>query len=425
MQYLIIGGGIAGLTAALSLHAAGVRDVTVFEAVDRMAPAGAGVNLLPNATRELAALDLHPALARISVATSELRYYNRHGHVLWRESRGRAAGHRWPQFSVHRGRLQMLLLSAVRARLGSAAVRTGTRLTGFTTTAAGRVRATVRTVDGSTATVEADALIGADGIRSAVRAVLYPDEGPPVWQRQSVWRGTVWAPPFGGGRSMVIGGDDTWKVIAYPMRPEPDEHGRLCTNWAVARLGDDPRRAEPDGPVPPESLLPAVGGWEFGSLDVGALISATPSVYRQRMVDRDPLSRWSFGPVTLIGDAAHAMCPMGSNGTTQSVLDARALAHAVVSHREPVTAFAAYEADRRATATRLQRAGRELGPEIVIALAHRHAPDGGAALPRQEFAEAVHRYALLGGSDVTAANAPSPYQPPRQRRSWADALDGR
>ncbi|MGX4656261.1 FAD-dependent monooxygenase [Micromonospora sp. SCSIO 07396] len=416
MRILIAGAGIAGLTAALSLHAAGLDDIRLVDAAPEIRPLGAGINLLPNAVRELAALGLDEAVGASAVSTTELVYFSRHGEVIWREPRGRAAGHRWPQLSVHRGKLQMVLLAAVEERLGGQRVRADARVTDFRLLPTGRVQVNLAHRTGGTTTTEADALIGADGIRSGVRRVLYPGEGPPVWQRQVVWRGIAKIPPFADNRSMFIGGDRTWKVVAYPIATRPDAAGLVDTNWAVARtFGPDEvvDRAEWDRVVDPAKLLAALDGWVFGPLDVASLVTAAKAPFEQAMVDRDPLPRWTFGPVTLIGDAAHAMCPMGSNGTTQAIVDARALAAAVAGHPEVDTAFTAYERERLDRMTLLQNCNRALGPEVVVAMADRASsvtrPGPSASALDRELAEVSRRYAELGGFDVAMANTDSSY----------------
>ncbi|PSK66851.1 3-hydroxybenzoate 6-hydroxylase 1 [Micromonospora sp. MH33] len=428
MRILIAGAGVAGLTTALSLHAAGLDDIRLVDAAPEIRPLGAGINLLPNAVRELADLGLDAAVSASAVSTTELVYFSRHGDVIWREPRGRAAGHRWPQLSVHRGRLQMVLLAAVQERLGGRCVRADARVTDFQVLPTGRVRVTLVHRTGGTTTTEADALVGADGIRSGVRRVLFPDEGPPVWQRQVVWRGIARIPPFADGRSMVVGGDSTWKVVAYPIAPQPDAAGLVETNWAVSRTfvpGEDVDRAGWDRVADPAKLLAALDGWVFGSLDVSALITAAKAPFEQAMVDRDPLPRWTFGPVTLVGDAAHAMCPMGSNGTTQAIVDARALASAVAGHPDVCTAFTAYERDRRDRMTLLQTCNRALGPEVVVAMADRSRsvtrPCPSASDPDHELAEVSRRYAELGGFDVATANAASRYSVRRRPRSTRPA----
>ncbi|MGW4802188.1 flavin-dependent oxidoreductase, partial [Nonomuraea sp. NPDC004297] len=266
MRIVIAGAGIGGLTAALSLHAAGFADVTVHEAVRELRPLGVGINLLPHAVRELTELGLADRLAAIGVATAELAYFNRYGAPIWSEPRGLGAGYAWPQYSVHRGRLQMLLLETVLDRLGPDAVRTGSRITGPGTE---------------------DLLIGADGINSAVRAHLYPGEGPPPWNGLVLWRGTTYGEPFLTGRSMIMAGDGTRKFVAYPI----ETGGRTLINWIAERPldGRAPERGDWNRPADPAEVAGHFAGWRFDWLDVPGLIAGAASAYEYPMVDRDPL----------------------------------------------------------------------------------------------------------------------------------------
>ncbi|MFD5327072.1 FAD-dependent monooxygenase [Streptomyces sp. NPDC127092] len=420
---VIAGGGIAGLTAALALHAVGFPRITVVEAARAPRPAGAGLNLMPGAVRELDALGLLPALeSGAALRTRELRYYHRSGGLISREPRGLGAGYRWPQLSVHRAHLQRVLGDAVRERLGPAAVLTGVRVTGVDVRPCGqpllRLEHRDRVGRHGRASLEPDVLVGADGIRSAVRAALNPGEGRPPWNGMLVWRGVSrmparTAPPF-----MLIAGDDRQKAVVYPMSPPAD--GSVLVNWALARpagtapdpgdLGDWSRA------VDVETFLHHYEGWEFDGVRVTDVLRAADTAHAYPMVDRDPLDRWSHGRTTLIGDAAHAMYPIGSNGASQSVVDARALAHALAAHRDPAEALRAYEADRRPITTALQEANRRQGPEVVIDLAHRRAPHGFTdvhqVIPAEELAAIARRYAATGAFDPATVNQGSPYGPP-------------
>ncbi|MFE3200468.1 flavin-dependent oxidoreductase [Embleya sp. NPDC059237] len=408
MRVIVAGGGIGGLTAALSLHAAGITDVTVLEAAAEIRPLGVGINVLPHAVRELTELGLADRLAALGVPTGELAYFNRFGQAIWSEPRGLGAGYRWPQYSVHRGGLQMLLLDAVRERLGTDAVRTGRPVTSYEDLPQGvRVHTAAGPLDG-------DVLIAADGIRSAIRRQLFPEEGAPPWNGLVLWRGTTRAPAFRSGRTMIMAGDGTEKFVAYPLTPEPDADGNLLLNWIAERPLDTPppapgdwnRRAEP------ADVLRHFGEWRFPWLDIPSVIAAADAVYEYPMVDRDPLPRWTHGRVTLLGDAAHAMYPIGSNGASQAILDARVLAWRLATH--PVDdALAGYEADRRPATTAIQLANRDLGPEIVMRLVHERAPQGFTniddVLTPAEREDAAAGYKRVAGFDPTLLNERASY----------------
>ncbi|NUP80325.1 MAG: flavin-dependent oxidoreductase [Nonomuraea sp.] len=395
MRIVIAGAGIGGLTAALSLHAAGFERVTVHESARELRPLGVGINLLPHAVRELTELGLADRLAGIGVATAELAYFNRYGTPIWSEPRGLGAGYAWPQYSVHRGRLQLLLLEAVRERLGPDAVRTGSRVTG---------------------PGDEDLLIGADGINSAVRAHLYPDEGPPPWNGLVLWRGMTYGEPFLTGRSMIMAGDGTRKFVAYPI----ETGGRTLINWIAERPldGEAPERGNWNRPADVAEIVRHFAGWRFDWLDVPGLITGAEAAYEYPMVDRDPLPRWTFGEasarVTLLGDAAHAMYPIGSNGASQAIIDARVLAHAL-AHGD----LAAYEAHRRPATTALQLSNRQMGPEVVMKLAHERAPGGfddvEKVVPYAERAEIAASYKRTAGFDPASLN---------ERPSWSVTPSG-
>jgi 2-polyprenyl-6-methoxyphenol hydroxylase-like FAD-dependent oxidoreductase len=415
MHVLIAGGGIGGLATALSLHEIGI-DCTVFEHVRELRELGVGINTLPHAIKELAALGLLPALDRAGIRTRELIYANRFGQVVWRELRGVDAGLDTPQFSIHRGRLHTVLLDAVRERLGLDAVRTGCRLVSFIERDDRVVARFERRDAGDAFEVDADALVGADGIHSAVRAAFYPDEGPPVWNGMMLWRGAADWPVHGDGRTMVISGGMGQKFVFYPIHSDPAVPERRLTNWAVmARVGDGrglpPRREDWNREGRLEDVEPFVRDrFRLAFVDPMALIRASGTVYEYPMCDRDPLPAWSFGRATLLGDAAHPMYPVGSNGASQAVLDARALARWLVAG-DVVAGLAGYDAERRPMTSEIVLNNRKGGPERVIDVLEQRAPDGFSdveAVASYAEREAIVRgYASMAGFAKEQVNAPT------------------
>ncbi|MEU0399849.1 FAD-dependent monooxygenase [Streptomyces sp. NPDC006197] len=419
MRITIVGAGIGGLATATSLHAAGFEDVTVFEAAPRPRPLGFGLNILPNAVRELAELGLLEELRHQAVQTRELVMCNPQGRLVWREDRGRSAGHTWPQLSVSRSRLVAVLAAEVRRRLGDGAIVTGARLVGLDD-GRGRTRGVFAYGDGARRTVETDVLVGADGIHSAVRAAFYPDEGPPRTNGVTMYRGTAWGRGFLTGRSMVVLGDDRRRLVLYPIDRDGTT-GRCLVNWVAASPDFTADGAPPeDLPGMRRLLLREFGDWSPPDTDLARLLEDTERIHRYPMADRDPVPQWSFGGVTLLGDAAHAMYPAGSNGATQAVVDARVLAWHLASHSDPADALRAYEADRLPQMTELQRSNRSMGPERMLTLAHQRAPRGfesiGDFFSEEELAEISRSYAETGKFDQEWVNSRPTLSVGRRRR---------
>ncbi len=404
MKALIAGAGIGGLTAALFLHRVGI-EVEIFERADAVYELGVGINMLPHAVGLLAELGLLDALDAAGIRTRELIYANRFGQIVWRELRGIDAGHPVPQLSIHRGRLLGLIHQAVIDRLGQDAIRTGCSVTGFEQH--GRKVTAFLSEAGKALQASGDLLIGADGIHSTVRAKLYPDEGSPIWNGVVLWRGATRWPKWRDGRTMAIAGGNHAKLVFYPIGSDPDDPGMLLTNWAVMgrsgetkawnlALGDWSR------PGDLERVLPFVRDrFHLNFVDPAEIIRASGVFHEYPNCDREPLPRWSFGRVTLLGDAAHPMYPVGSNGASQAILDARSLAGHLQTQGSVEIALGAYDAERRHVTAQIVHSNRKGGPEAVIDLVEARAPDGfddiEAVGSYAERERVVRGYASLAG----------------------------
>lgn len=410
---LIIGGGIGGLTTALSLHRAGI-EVVVCESVSDIQALGVGINVLPHAVRILHALGLREALERSAIITSTLRFHAKQGQTIWTEPRGVEAGYDYPQYSMHRGALQTALLEAVRRRLGASAIRVGHHLQRFAQTDAGIAATFIDKRSGAVVgEYEGDLLIGADGLWSQVRAQLYPDEGPPVYSGQMLWRGVTEADAVFDGRSVIMAGSNDLKAVIYPISETARQQGKALLNWVAERqLGgalplnpaDWNRQGDPD------DFIPYFADWQFDWLDIPALFAAADRVYEFPMVDRNPLPTWSFGRVTLLGDAAHAMRPNGSNGASQAILDAEAIARCLSRDHEVEHALMAYERERLGPTSQLVLDNRETGPERVLEIVAERCPDGfdniEDVIPRDELQAIADSYKKLARFDRASVNQP-------------------
>ena len=412
MQAMVIGGGIGGLSTALALHAAGIG-VQVFESVKSIGAVGVGINIQPNAIRELTELGLGEELAKNAVATAELAYYSKHGQLIWSEPRGLAAGYRWPQYSIHRGTLLMILYEAVCERIGRANVLTGCTLDSFDQDADG---VTAQFVDRATGarldSAHADILIGADGIHSAVRRHFYPQDEV-RFGGQLMWRAAVDWRPFLTGRSMIIAGHRNQKVVAYPMLELGD--GRVQMNW-IAELGQTggaPPREDWNRRVDKSVFARQFGHWKFDWLDVPAMIDATDVSYEFPKIDRDPVDRWTFERVTLVGDAAHPMHPTGSQAGSQAIVDGRVLAWHLAGCKDPCEALLRYQQERLPAMRDIALGNRTLGPEIVMQIVEDRAPEGFAdlddILPPQELAARAAEFKEKAGFAVEALNRRASY----------------
>jgi 2-polyprenyl-6-methoxyphenol hydroxylase-like FAD-dependent oxidoreductase len=406
-RVIVVGGGIGGLSLALSLHQAGIK-VRLFEAVRDPLPLGVGINLQPTAVRELTELGLRDALAETGIGTQRLNLCNKFGQLIHSEPRGLAARYRWPQISIHRGALQLLLLRAVRERIGDENLRIGARFIDFEQRG-GSVRARFNDREnGSELSEEGDILVGADGIHSAVRSQLYPHEGEPRFAQQILWRGAVEAEPFLDGKTMIVAGHFHQRIVVYPIARAT--RGKLLTNWICQMTVPDqaPLTENWNRRVEKEKVLSAFARWRFAWLDLTALVEHSDDIYEFPLVDRDPVPAWSFGRVTLLGDAAHPMQPIGSQAGSQAILDARALARALVETVDPAAALERYDAERRPAMNDIVLRNRNFGPEAAMQLAEERAPDGFArvedVIAQHELDDIARSFAAAAGLDVETVN---------------------
>jgi 2-polyprenyl-6-methoxyphenol hydroxylase-like FAD-dependent oxidoreductase len=363
---IIVGAGIGGLTLGLALHAAGIP-CRIFESTADIRAVGVGINLLPHATRELAALGLEADLARAAISTQDATFFNRFGQLIYQEPLGRAAGYEHPQFSIHRGDLQMILLEAFRARAGDNRLSTNHHCIAVEQDEGG---VSVHFSDGpggqDRSIVRGGAAIACDGINSAIRKQFFPGEGEPRYSGVNMWRGvTRWKPILSGASMVRAGWLSHGKMVIYPIRAG-DTDGLQLVNWVAEIETPVYRKRDWNRPGSIDDFIGAFADWHFDWLDVPALIRGADSVLEFPMVDQEPLPRWSFGRVTLLGDAAHPMVPRGSNGAGQAILDARALTSALLDHGDPIAALATYEKQRLEATTRIVLTNRSNPPDAIL-----------------------------------------------------------
>jgi 5-methylphenazine-1-carboxylate 1-monooxygenase len=365
-EIIIVGAGIGGLTLGLALHAAGIP-CRIFESAPEIRPIGVGINLLPHATKEMAALGLEADLARAAIETKDATFFNRFGQLIYREPLGRAAGYDQPQFSIHRGDLQMILLDAFRKRAGSGRLVTNQHCTAVEQDEFG---VTVHFSDGpggvNRGAVRGRVAIACDGINSAVRKQFFPDEGEPRYSGVNMWRGvTRWKPMLSGASLVRAGWLSHGKMVIYPIR-DAGADGLQLINWVAEIETPVYRKRDWNRPGSLDDFIGAFADWHFDWLDVPAFIRAADSVLEFPMVDQDPLPRWTFGRVTLLGDAAHPMVPRGSNGAGQAILDARVLTSALLENDDPAVALASYEKQRLEATTRIVLTNRTNPPDALL-----------------------------------------------------------
>lgn len=417
---IVAGAGIAGLTLALTCHQIGVP-VKVYESVRELRPLGVGINLQPNAVRELIELGLGDSLNTIGIEATEWALVGRNGNDVWSEPRGVSAGYRWPQYSVHRGKLQMLLYEAVVDRLGADAVETASRVVSYENRTDGAgvdVQVERRNADGETTatdTVTGRLLVAADGLHSAVRQQMHPDQGPPHWDGAVLWRGTAMGAPIRAGACFTLVGNMDQRFVHYPISNPDPETGLQLQNW-IAELTFDPSQGWTESSwnreVDIDVFLPAFEDWNFEWLDIPAMIRSAEQVWEFPMVDRDPVDRWVDGSVGLIGDAAHVMYPVGSNGASQAIVDARILGAAFISHGTTEQALASFEDNLLEDMSALVLRNRGAGPIGILGEVDERC--GGVfdniddVIPRAEVEAFMANYKAAAGFAIETLNASPP-----------------
>ena len=416
MTVLIAGGGIAGLTMALTCHQIGVPAL-VLESVRTIAPLGVGINLQPNAIRELFDLGFADDLDTIGIEATEWALVGRSGNDVWSEPRGRSAGYRWPQYSVHRGQLQMLLYQAVVDRLGPDAIRTGHRVIEYRNTADG-VTALVDTRDGNTVEIAGSILLAADGLHSALRAQMHPDQPEPQWGGQILWRGATPGPPIRSGAAFTLIGTLDQRFVHYPISAVDPDTGMQLQNW-IAELTVDRdggfEASDWNKQVDIDKFLPAFADWTFDWLDIPSLIRGAPVVWEFPMVDREPVDRWVDGRVCLMGDAAHVMYPVGSNGASQAIVDARVMGAKFLESGVGTEALNAFEAQLLEPLSALVLRNRGHGPigilEVVDERCGGYFDDIDDVIPRADIEEYMANYKSAAGFAIDELNAAPPTIP--------------
>ena len=411
MTILVAGGGIAGLTFALTCHEIGL-DVEVFEAAPEIKSLGVGINLQPNAVRELYQLGLADDLEQIGIEAEEWALFFYGAHPVWTEARGTLAGYNWPQFSVHRGQFHLRLLTAVQHRLGEACVKTDARLCHYENHDGG-VTAFFENSNGESFSREGDLLIGADGIHSSVRQQMHPDQGPVNWSGAVMWRGVSrYAPPRNKNSFVFVGGI-AQRFICYPVSPL-DANGETRLNW-IAELhpkdsgGVD--QSDWNRPASADAFVAKFTDWDFGWLNVPDIVRKAEGIWEFPMVDRDPVEHWVDGRVGLIGDAAHAMFPHGSGGASQAIVDARVLGAALLDKGAAAQALQDFQEKLLKPVNDVVLRNRSQGPVGVLLDIEARIAEGHSvidAIDQQEIASFMGRYKEAAGTARDTLNAATP-----------------
>ena len=396
---LVAGGGIGGLTLALELHRRGIA-CRVFESAPQARVVGVGINLLPHSMKVLAGLGLQPALERAGVETAEAAFFNRFGQLIYREPLGRRAGYEWPQISIHRADLHAVLLEAFESRIGADRLHLG-----FHCLSSREKNETVELQFKDKPPARGMAAIACDGIHSAIRRQFYPGEGEPKYSGVNMWRGVARAKPILSGATLARAGWlATGKMVHYPIRNNVDADGRQLVNWVWEIETPEYKRWDWNRQASVEDFIAGAQDWKFDWLDVPKLFRDADSVLEYPMVDQDPLPAWTFGRVTLLGDAAHPMYPRGSNGAGQAILDANALASCISMHSNVPEALKAYEKQRLGPTSNVVLENRRNPPDAILREVYERTGDRPFAsidevISGDELAALSNRYKQVAGYD--------------------------
>ena len=422
-RVIIAGGGIAGFAMALTLHQIGVPCLVV-EQVEEIRPLGVGINLQPNAIRELHDLGfVQTDLDAIGVPAREWALVGMNGQEIYAEPRGTHAGYLWPQYAAHRGKFQMMLYDRFRAVAGDENIRLGSRVAGYDIMPDGSVIAIIESPEGA-AREPGRLLIGADGIHSAIRAQMHPDQPPIHWGGAMLWRGTSLARPVRTGSSFVGLGTHEHRMVIYPISaPDPDT-GLALINWIAEVTYEDVDDADRSGwfsRVEIDDFIHHFEDWTYDWLDVPALIRGADAAYENPMIDRDPIPTWVDGPVALMGDAAHPMYPTGSNGASQAIIDARVLGALFLQHGVGPAALAAFDAQMCAPVSEVVLRNRGAGPFGLLNIVNDRCggvfDDIDEVIPAAEREEFMARYKAAAGFARDTLNAAPPTIAPDARIS--------
>ncbi len=410
-RVLIAGAGIAGLTLALTLHEVGIPCI-LFESVRELRPLGVGINIQPNAVRELEDLGIGAAdMDEVGIPAREWALVGLNGRDIYSEARGKLAGYNWHQYAVHRGKFHLMLYRKVVERLGPDAVKLGHKVTGYRKEADGSVTALVHKADGSTADFTGALLFGAEGIHSEVRAQMHPNQPDIHWGGTIMWRGTARSVPIRSGSSFVGLGTSRHRVVFYPIS-HPDEKGMADINWIAEKTFDDTHDWTKSGwfrEVHLADFAHDFADFVYDWFDLPALLQQSEVVYENPMIDRDPLPTWVDGPVALLGDAAHPMYPTGSNGASQAIIDARVIGQLMLEHGVNPAMLRAYDEKLCGPVGGLALRNRGAGPFGLLNMVEDRC--GGTfeniddVIPAAERAEFMLAYQRAAGFAREALNA--------------------